>query len=271
MAVAILPSKWKHKPPPGARLNLAHPSVRSMRYCLPFSENGGTSVVNQAYPLTLETAGAASAPTLGTGATWGREGIDFDNSTTAYVDCGDDDGLTGELTIMVRAYLDVVSGLDCLCGDNKTDGSERQVSLYYEANLLSCWVNSVQVLNGATALSALRWYTYALVRSGSTGSWTYTSYIDGRQDDTNTTATNPTTSANGNWRFGFAGAYTGAPWEGPIEFAYLWLRPLAVTEVQDLSLYPYSIFTGPRRRVVSSPAAPPVAQPSRLALLGVGK
>lgn len=236
------------KPPFGTQVNRGHWGFRSLRYAFAFNERLATRTFNRAFPNTQVTAASA---TFGNGATWGLDGIEFNGSTTAYVDCGADATMTGEMSVIVRARLNTTTGLLTFFGSNNSSGQEKhQGSLYSESAKLSYWIHGQNsnghVIDGTATLVTGRWYTFALVRSGGTGAWVVTTYIDGVQDDTVSTTQNPDSGgaggAAGNFRWGFAGAYTGAPLDGGINLALLWTRALTRAEVYSYSRNPWQLY-----------------------------
>lgn len=244
-----------HKPPFGTRLNLGHPLCRDLRYAFAFNEpTGSFRLHNAAAPLTSSTATQAATASRGTGATVVGQGVRFDNSTTAYLELGDTGALAAaNLTVIMRVRHDGGAGtLHTLLGANDAVGNEGGIAIYRESSLLSVWQGtgnsaSVNVCNGAGTLSADRWYTVAVRRRVVTGTYFYTTWIDGRQDDTGSTASAPFDQPDdsGLARIGFAGAYTGAPWSGWIDWAYVWLRPLGDAEVPEVVRNPWQVWADP--------------------------
>lgn len=247
----------QRKPIFGTRLQLGSPHIPSMRYAFAFNETpGNLHNYNAAFPLTSSNSLQADKSTLGSGAAVSGLGVKFDGSTTAYVDVGNDQGWVAQVTFMARVYYNTTfPSLTTVCGDNSPSGNENQFSYYLESGKPSIWTNTVNPLTaaGSSTLTASRWYTLCAVRSGSTGSWNYYSYIDGRLDQSVTGhATNPASGARP-MRFGFAGSYTGAPWSGYFAWAYMWTRALSGAEVLDLHKNPWQLWGPATKRRVAGP------------------
>jgi hypothetical protein len=268
MPSILVPSRWTQKPPVAARLNWSHPSAKGLRYALPFNEGVGTVAINQAYPYTVAVAGGATTGTLAAGATWAAgRGLNFAGGATSYVQLPVDTGLAGQISILMRAYLGDATGVRALYGDNTVSGNERSVASYVNASKVEVWhgttATPVQPIVGVQTISTGRWYTYAMVRSGASGAWNYSSYIDGVVDATGSTASNPDNTGATNWRVGFAGGYTGAPWSGWIDYFYLWTRVLSSSEVQDLTGAPFSLYAPAARwPILSAGVAGPAFNPA---------
>jgi hypothetical protein len=284
------------KPPLSAGLNLAHKWAPGLRYALAFNEPGYTEggvrlVRNHAYPLQASTTTpptkVGSFGTATTDLSWvagppfSRQSLRWASSTTSYVDLGQNDNTTGEMTWLAWMRPTSLTGLLCVFGQNKSDGSESCDSIYLESSKVSWWTHfpsvptTTQILNGTATLSTNTFYRCVGRRSGAAGAWTYTTWINETQDDTATNANQPgvTTAADGNFRVGFAGAYTGAPFVGDYYFFGLWTRALPDSAIRSLSLNPWQLWSmpslapAPRRGLVSVGGGEPPAGNRRRRLL----
>ena len=225
----LLTSKRRTKKPNvGAQLNQGDWRVKYLRYCFPFNEGGGGYSVglrNQALPLVTSTIPTDGLIGSSANVTWTPRGcgaLAYASSTSSYVDCGQNDNTTGEITWFAHVRPTTLSGLLTIFGQNRAAGDESIESVYLESSKLSWWIchtsiTVVQVINGTATLSANTSYRFAGRRSGSSGNWTYTTWINEVQDDSASSSNNPIVygaAADGNFRIGFAGNYTGAPFVG---------------------------------------------------------
>lgn len=229
-----------NRPDAGTLLDWSHPSTDRLRFALLLNDYG--------VPLN-GTGYAQYLPSLGAAAGWAGDVLNLDGTSTSYLDLGANTDLTGELTVLTRFITDSVTGLRTLWGCNTSGGAERLAgSRYIESSLLSYWegTGNDQVLNGAKTIVTGTWYTDILVRAGAASAWTMTSYIDGVQDDTNTSGRPaPSTSSAGNLRCGMAGAYTGAMLDGRVGLFMVWARAMNPNEAMALSLDPFQLWQQP--------------------------
>lgn len=231
------------KPPFGTPLDYNHPSTLGLRWALPFNEGRGATLYN---PLRHVTT-TLSYPTLGATATWMGPGLDFGATTTSLVDLGAQADLVNDFTVLMRVKTDTVAGLRTFFGMNSSGGAERVTgSLYLESAKVSYWEGSGNdhVLVGVQTLAVNTWYTVGFARQATGGSpaWNLTSYVNGTQEETATNNRTPSTASAGNLRVGFAGSYTGAPWDGLIDWFFLWTRALSLTEIQQIQAAPFDLY-----------------------------
>lgn len=263
---------WTRKPPAWAVVDWQHPLARDLTYCLLFNQGGGTTLAGE---LGLPTGRGPITPTktaitLSAGATWGFGALNFDDSVNAIVDLGSQNGLTGtNFTIISRVKMasDLADGeLRTINGQNNSGGSEKILGSIYLEDIagggsvdqrFTYWRNdTARNLLSTTSPVSPQWYTVGLTVSGSAG----VLYVDGVAENTSSTIPAAQTTANpGNLRVGFAGAFTGAPWSGLIDFWYLWYgRALSEREVRAVTTRPYAFIlaTPPKRRFGRASAAP---------------
>lgn len=247
------------KPPVGANLNFRDRRVRGLRYAFVFNENGGGGTVdgslrNLALPhtaTTLPTHGLLGSTTNITWTPRWNGALAYTSSTTSYVDCGANDDTTGEITWLAWVYPTTLPSLATLFGQNKADGSESIDSVYLTSGgNLSWWIHRAggenEILNGsASSVAANTFYRLAGRRKGASGAWDYDQWINEELNDTATGSTlDPATNSNdGNFRVGFAGLFTGAPFVGDYVLFLLWHGvALKDDDVLSLSANPWQLW-----------------------------
>lgn len=108
------------------------------------------------------------------------------------------------------------------------------------------WVAG-NVVSGATALVTGTPYTLAFTRTGSAGSWTYTIYINGKQDGSASTASNPAGNAEANNVLSLSAGQTVGD-HSPAGVLTLFLRynrALTPGELAHIHRDPHCMFTPP--------------------------
>ena len=83
------------------------------------------------------------------------------------------------------------------------------------------------------ALSANTWQHVAMVRSGSSGDWTCTLYLNGLLDNSGTTASNPN-GVNEEVTIGREGSASNRYFNGPLDDIRVYNRALSTGEVNKL-------------------------------------
>ena len=133
----------------------------------------------------------------------------------------------------------------------RTSGTASRGIVMYEGNVGNNvqWsmymINKVQFaqgdgsaffMTGNATLSLDRWYHLAAVRSGSSGNWTITLYVNGVFDKTSNTAVDPSTTSLTTMRIGskFAGGVSYFP--GSIDDVRIYNRALSASEIKQLYL-----------------------------------
>jgi hypothetical protein len=168
------------------------------------------------------------------------------------------DGSNDSVNVGSSTSVNVVGECTCVCWLksvannatvrliwNGTFGSTKNYSFDLgrtTARVSALWAGTV-VGTSNTNLSNGTWYHVAMVRSGSTGSWTVTFYINGKSDGGGTTATNPTgtsfTSIIGNTDV------TDGSYSGVLDGMQVYSKALSANEV--LALYQESLAGNPSR------------------------
>lgn len=157
---------------------------------------------------------------------------------------------TSPMTISAWVYITdlsagVNSGYRYICSDYNSGGTNAQFALHVtnSQKVTFFWANAgTQAPNpitgsGATTLLTNTLYHLVGVRSGTTGSWSTTVYVNGKLDGGTTTATNPATQTNaGNVTVGQAGDLVSTPlgMVGGIKSLRIWNRALSASEIKEL-------------------------------------
>jgi hypothetical protein len=165
----------------------------------------------------------------------GTRAIEYDG-TNDYVDVGAI-SLQGEASAATWLKIATTAGgQDHIISDIPQSGlAQFSFEVNRTAGKLSITWGGTVVKTGSTTLSTDQWYHVAVVRSGSTGSWTAELFVDGVSDGSGTTATNPSTQ---NKDFGIAHSIdplVSSYMEGTTDDVYLWDRALSLDEIKALA------------------------------------
>lgn len=249
----FLPQRWRRQPQYPVVLNYGHPSAASLVYASLFSVSRTFNAV-RTYP-----------------------GVEVATPTTQIEDRGYSIGFNGSssglrvnniphldnFTWLGRVYIGATLSDATLYGPiaarHTQSGSASDWYLYRgylsppsgtttSLRVDIPWVAADVVIGNSYA--ANQWLNIAVTRSGSTGSWTYTTYVNGYQDGQGTTASNPNTSGHP-FTIGCFGV-TGANQQfenNRYLYSYLANRAFAADEVAELTVNPWQLFA-PQRRVL---------------------
>jgi hypothetical protein len=158
------------------------------------------------------------------------------NGSSTYISVGAGKAPTGTLTAAFWIKPATTSGIAGVIGEAIASSAEGSfiVDIHRTAKRLSVvWAGNVILTSGTDVDTG--WHHIALVRSGSTGNWTATLYLDARSDGTANTAINPT--PQGNLTIGRYGDYPlGAFFNGDLDEVCLWNRALSATDIRRLML-----------------------------------
>ena len=191
------------------------------------NRNSGT-LSNMASPATATSGWGGGKKNHGTG-------LLFDG-VNDYVDLGSTLSNTGQMSI--SAWINpssVIAGRKVIFGNHDSAATTGDYSLNINntaGKLEFNWGGAV-VLGGSQALSVSTWYHVVAVRSGSSGSWTAKIYINGVQDASGTTATNPNGSG-ARTAIGRAGADAVLFFNGSIDEVRIYNRALSQTEITKI-------------------------------------
>src|SRR3989338_5806271 len=163
------------------------------------------------------------------------QALDFDGAND-YVELGTGLDMNGEMTVSLWISPDIIGvGVSEIIANNNAAGNQQDYNLELNrtaGKLSSVWGSTV-IITGNTSLSANTWHHAVLVRSGSSGDWTAKIYLDGREDNSATTAVNPNGS-NENTTVGRAGADPCCHFNGKIDDVRIYNRAISADEVRGL-------------------------------------
>lgn len=163
-----------------------------------------------------------------------------------YVDLGSTASMnmTGAMSALVRVMIDVLptaGNVNCTIfgsSDNSSSFIPWRIAVSSAGKItVSC--NEI-TLTGTTVLATGVWHQIGFSRTGSSGSWTYTVYLDGVQEAQGSTATNPI--AQRATSFGRLGAFSGSYAEMHLTTAFLWTRGLSAGEFSSLNSNLYAFY-----------------------------
>lgn len=179
-------------------LNRASPQAVGLRAWWPFGAGAGSLARDMATGRAHGTASGAPlvADSIGSARSF--------NGTTDYIDVGSVEAVNigGVLTlsgwINLSTWSFVGGGSGAILADCDASALNFQYGLGVNASgkLIAVWGAAGTPLTGSnTAISLNTWHHFAMVRSGSTGAWVATYYLDGLADGSVSTATNPSSQS----------------------------------------------------------------------------
>ncbi len=193
-------------------------------------------------------SGNKNTGTLTNGPVWttGKfgNGISFDG-TDDYVDTGSDPSsvlkITGVMTISEWVKFNgTYNRVQAMVSNYNatTVNATYQFEFGRTANKLT-WLQSGASVDATSvnSISDTKWHHLVVVRSGSTGAWTITFYIDGVLDSANSTSVNPGTAGNAfDLVLGKAGNHTASNQvlDGSLDDVRVYNRALSAAEVTTL-------------------------------------
>jgi len=225
---------WQ-KPFAGIQLNRTHPLSKGIVGCWLFNEGSGGKV--------FDYSGEGNEGVIN-GAVWthGKTGSSL-NFSTDYIDLANVSlGLTTNATFSAIVKADALDGaFHTIVGKRSTAGNYPYV-FAVNTNSVVIFASDLTPANGGDiALPSTSWHH--VVGTIDTNR-EYATYIDG-VPGANTAITGGTISESSEPFFlglNYAGAAFG-PWAGKIDNVMIWNRALAASEVQNLYLEPYSMFS----------------------------
>jgi len=204
-----------------------------------FDEGYGTTANNSGSggsTLNGTLTNMSSPPTATSG--WTNSGkfskaLNFDG-TTNWVDLGTGLDQNNELTLSAWINTTTVAAGTREIITNCNAGAALQ-DYAFEINrtagkLDAFWGNTL-ILTGNTTLLPNTWYHAVMVRSGTTGNWKVTLYLNGKSDGSTTTAVNPS-ATNERTAIGRAGNYSGFYFSGTIDDVKIYDYALNPEEVK---------------------------------------
>lgn len=248
----------------GQPVNWSHPLNRGLQawyLCLPGGPRGmrWLDLCNRNHGDLTNMVGAANW-----GGPLGRPGgngsLDFDGSND-YVECGTSSilELGGHMTISLWYKPNGnYTGENSLVGRSDSGGNKAPYVVAFGSgaadNKFNLWVNTARPLDSVFTLSTDTWTHVTITRLGVAGAWNLAMYINGKLDNTATSAVNPDLTGTQNTtigKFGGYGAGLGYNGKGRIDDVRLWNRGLSAAEawryhVESKTGYPRVLNRGRR-------------------------
>lgn len=196
---------------------------------------GGNHATEATNPPTLSDS---VSPVFGSG---NARSLNFDG-TNDYLNCGTSISQTGVFTACAWINSDTVTvgTRDIFSNSGSSTQQNYCLELNRTAAKLSVVWGDVIILTSNTALSAGTWYHVAIVRTGSTGAWALTIYVNGVADGTvSGVTTNPSALAGSRTTIGAYYQAGGTPYvlffDGLIDGVRIFNRALTVSELAYLA------------------------------------
>lgn len=165
---------------------------------------------------------------------WGS--LSFDG-TDDYVDAGSPSSLnlsSSPVTYSAWVKTNAVNSVHhYIAGDYNSNGVMNSGAILLRStNVFNLVWGDVSIVSGTTTPNTGQWYHVVGVREGSSGNWTGRIYVNGVQEASASTATNP--HAQQSFSIGRPGAYNGFYWNGLIDDACIYNRALSASDVREL-------------------------------------
>src|SRR5712691_3903572 len=190
MGILIQPQRWTMKPPIGAQINWGHPLTNGLVANWLMNEAGGERL-NDSLFLNNGILSGSTLPSWRTGP-YGPA-LSFDGVTgSGYIDVGNKASLDfpGALTIVSFINTATLSGFQRIIANFNSNGNLCAWSLGVLTGQPRFEHGGSFSINGST-LTTGRWYRIGVVRSGASGNWSVTVYVNGVSDAIGTTASDP--------------------------------------------------------------------------------
>lgn len=150
--------------------------------------------------------------------------------------------LFGELTISAWVNTNTIAvGSRSILSSTNAAGSLCQIGFNINGStggILDINWLTVTIVSSTTALLADTWYHVVAVRSGSTGVWRGTIYINGKQDASAAVAANP--SVQQVYSIGRRGGNAARFWSGFMDEVRVYSRALSAMEIGSLYSQPHA-------------------------------
>lgn len=262
------------KPPFGAaQINWGHPLAgNNLVHCF---------LLNEAAGAIHDIAGSRRRVTATmNGPTWvetrGGRGLNFVRASSQWVDLGPMPATgpyTDDVTVVVRFVPTntALTNISTMLGTGTSDNFSKEFTLWTGNTPNTAefrWgdIDAVTGIETLTTLTAGVQYDVAGWRQGSPSDWRRRIYLNGRQDNASTIATN--ISQGGSLALGRDGAGGARYFDGQIIFAIVYDRALSDIEIHSLYVEPYAFLQPVIRRRYFVPVA--AGQRSQVILVTAG-
>lgn len=231
--------------------------------------------MTQRYNATLTSGPTWQPGGKGRNANWGT--LSFDG-TDDYVNCTNLEPIlrTSPMSVALWVNATTPGTLQVLFTTGYGAGASMEIELGRTANKISIYHHTDVGVTGNVSLSANTWYHVTCTRSGSSGSWPLSIYVNGVLDNSATATADPTIQFDstliGRLRTSdTVGIFLG----GYIDDVHLYTRGLSAPEVAELYAESRRGYPKLLRRIGTADYAPEqaaaaVANTPRLLLMGVG-
>lgn len=235
------------KPPLGSVLNPSHPLSHGLLGAYLLNEGAGLTAYGQARDGTITMTGQTRECGIqGLGITGADGTTHAASAATAY------SALTTAVVRFVRTNTpSTLIYAWPLVSHHTTDGVASDWYLYIKPSDSKLridipWVAG-EVVTGSAAIATQVPYTIAFTRSGSAGAWTYTLYINGIQDATAGTASNPAGNAEANNLLSLSVGQTTSDHDpcGNLSLYLRYGRVLTPAELLWIHRDPYAMYAPP--------------------------
>ena len=162
---------------------------------------------------------------------WGE--LDYDGTNDCVI--ASPVAFRGPMTVSAWIFTDTVAaGTRAIIANCDVTGVTQDFTFEINrtaAKLSTVWGNAV-ILTGTASIAVSTWTHVAMTRSGSAGAWTVKFYINGKEDASTTTTTDP--NGTGNIVIGRIGDLILFFFDGRLDDVSLWDRALSGGEMAEL-------------------------------------
>jgi len=230
------------QPPYGTPINMSHPLAKGMVGCWLLNEGGGLKAFD-----STKLNGLPGAVISGVfkQSTRGGAYLNAANQDVSMQTASSYPNLNLPTHLTISAWINtttVAAGTQTVVGDLNSGGSAGQYFMSINRSAAKselAWAANV-IVTGTINLTANAWHHVVATRSGATGAWTATLYLNGVLDNSASTAINP--AAQQGMAIGRLGNFNGNYFTGMIQTVQMWNRALSATEVRQLYTNPYQMF-----------------------------
>jgi hypothetical protein len=185
----------------------------------------------------LDSLGINDGTNVGASNTSGIINTGYSFITDDYIDLGTGLGNMGNLTISIwfKANSDYTTS-QTIIGNNgvSSAGSNYNINFGRTNNEFEFIHDGSIIAISSVSLSDDNWHNLVVVRNGSAGDWDINWYFDGSFDETDNTAVNPVSPAEGITTLGRIGNFSAHYLNGALDEFALWNRTLNASEISDL-------------------------------------
>ncbi len=212
-----------------------------------FNENSGTTVHDNAASPQDGTLSGSTTPSWTTG-NFSGPALAF-NGTSAYIELDTPAKLnlsTSEVTVVLWLKFTTVptTGIQIVIMDGQSNFAaafDIFVNGFSHGTVQIGWSNQT-VTPGNATLADGTWVQVVAVRSGTTGAWAGTVYLNGASDNTGSTAVNPHAQDDTNIGQQASGGNFFGTGGGIIDHIFMWNRALTPTEISTLFSNPFAFY-----------------------------